>query len=104
MNTLKKEELADIRAWTNTGSESKEVIDILAKEIFNHDISNIHLRHSALSAIHSHLRNYLMCMERNYYGPRSQEEIELTKNLKTTITHIETVMNTYYYQEAAALE
>lgn len=104
MNTLKKEELADIRAWTNTDKEAEEVMDILAKEIFNHDISNIHLRHSALSAIHSHLRNYLMCMERDYYGPRSVEEKELTKNLKTTLEHVENVMNSYYHQEAAAME
>lgn len=67
-------------------------------------LANLHLRHSMLSSVHSHLKNYMLCMERNYFGIRSKEEIELTNNLKTTLLHVETIMGSYYNQEAAALE
>ena len=104
MQKITPEELADCRAWTPDVESAGPVIDLMIKEIFRNDLPNIHLRHSALSAIHGHLKSYVMCMERNYYGSRSQSEIELTKSLKATLEQVEILMNDYYNQEAAAME
>jgi hypothetical protein len=71
----------------------------------DNSLANIHLRHSTLASMHSHLKNYMMCMDRNYFGTNNTpEEIELVKNLHTTLEHIEAVMCKYYNQEAAILD
>ncbi len=68
------------------------------------DLGNLHLRHSMLSALHSVLKNYMMCMDRDYFGPKTPQEIELTNNLHVTLKAVEEVMGNYYDNEAAILE
>ena len=67
-------------------------------------LANIHLRHSMLASVHSNLKNYLLCMDRDYFGPRIKEEIELTKNLHVALEQIENLMDKYYNQEEAVSE
>lgn len=68
------------------------------------DLANIQLRHAMLASIHSVLKNYMMCMDRSYFGCRSPEEIKLTENLHATMACVEEVMKKYYNEEAAILE
>lgn len=67
------------------------------------ELANLHLRHAMLSSLHSHLRNFMLCMDRNYFGVKTKEETELTNNLRTTLTLVEAVMGKYYNDEAEIL-
>ena len=73
-------------------------------EFSDNDLGNIQLRHAMLSSVYSVLKNYMMCMDRSYFGNRGREETELTDNLHKTIHCIEDVMHKYYNEEAAILE
>ena len=68
------------------------------------DLGNIQLRHAMLSSVHSVLKNYMLCMDRNYFGSPCEEERNLADNLHKTMKHVENVMNKYYNEEAAILE
>lgn len=68
------------------------------------DLDNIQLRHAMLASLHSHLKNYMLCMDRGYFGPKSAQETELTANLHETMSRVEAAMCRYYDMEAAILE
>lgn len=67
-------------------------------------LANLHLRHAMLSAIHSHLKNYMLCMDREYFGERSPEEIELTKKLHEVMVLTEASLGRYFNLEAEIFE
>ena len=67
-------------------------------------LSNVRLRHSALIALHGHIKTYLECMEREYYGQRSEQERQMCLRLQEAVQVIQGVCWSYYDEEGRIME
>lgn len=70
----------------------------------NNKLTNVRLRHSALNAIHGHIKTYLECMERDYYGQRSDQEQAMCLRLKELLQVIQGVCWSYFDEEGQIIE
>ena len=64
------------------------------------DLTNIRLRHASLIAVHSHIKNYVECLERGYYGKNEDHEKNLIKILRKTLKDIDESLWKYYDEES----
>lgn len=67
-------------------------------------LTNVRLRHSALNAMHGHIKTYLECMERDYYGQRSDQEQAMCLRLKEILQVIQGVCWSYFDEEGQIME
>lgn len=67
-------------------------------------LENLRLRHSMLSSLFHHAKNYNECMEREYFGPRSPQEKLLCQKINDTLAIVEKTMSDYKQEQANILE